>query len=134
MKDPKTENFLTRGSWNWQYHAKIDFSKIDLKHSQENPARLARKLDEDRVVHYAIEMQNGVEFPAIVLLHPSSNDSFPYEVATGMHRLEAACYADIRALDAYVVTEAEPYRREVLIRQLNTIEGHGVTIREATLL
>jgi hypothetical protein len=133
MLDPKTENFLTRGNWSWKYHDIVEFSKIDLKHSRENPARLNRKIDEDRTVHYAMEMQNGVEFPAVVLLHPSDNGKFPYDVATGMHRLTAADVADLTSFDAYVVTEPDQYRREVLVRQLNTIEGQGVTVRESIL-
>ncbi len=130
MKDQRTENFLARGAWKWAYHAKVSFSDIDIKSSRENPARHDRLIDDDRVIHYAMEMESGVEFPAIVLIGPAENNKFKHEVATGMHRLTAAETAGRTSIDAYLVTETEPYRREVLARQLNTIEGHGTTTAE----
>jgi hypothetical protein len=133
MRDPKTEAYLNRSKSKWEYKAKVDFDKIDLKHSAENPARLAAKIDEDRAIHYGLEMEAGVEFPAIVLLTPSDNGKFPYDVATGMHRIEGALCARKTGFDAYVVTEPDAYRREVIIRQLNTLEGRGVTVRESIL-
>jgi len=130
MKDPRTEAFLDRGQWHWTYVPKVPFIDIDIAYSAENPARLHRKIDDDRVMQYAEEMEAGIEFPAIVLVTPSVRDRVTYDVATGMHRLNAADMAQSKLpkhIDAYVVTEPDRYRREVLSLQLNTIEGKGDT-------
>jgi len=136
MEDPRTEAFLNRGQWHWTYAPSVTFDQIDIAYSADNPARLNRKIDDERVLQYAEEMQDGVEFPAIVLVTPSDRDQFPYDVATGMHRLNAADMAQKKDpkrpkhIDAYIVTEADKYRREVLTFMLNTIEGVGVRPQE----
>lgn len=130
MRDLKTEAFLDRGKWTYTYEGNITFDQIDVKFSEDNPARLHRKIDEDRVLQYAEEMQDGEEFPAIVLLTPSERGIFQYDVATGMHRLKAADCAqreNPKHIDAYIVNEPGRYRRDVLIRMLNVIEGVGVS-------
>lgn len=134
MKDPKTEQFLTHGAWQWVYHQRVAFSDIDLKASRENPSRLLSRVDEDRVESYALAMQDKVEFPAIVLLAlDPAVSTFKYLIATGVHRVSAAEVADITAIDAYVVAEPDQYRAELLFRRLNTIEGHGVSIRDRVM-
>src|SRR5436309_445987 len=125
MRDQRTEAFLERGGWKWKFHEKVELVKIDIQHSAENPARLARKIDDERVLQYAEEMESGVDFPAVVLLSPSDREVLPFDVATGMHRLSAADTAGLLSLDAYIITEADHFRREILIRQLNSIEGQG---------
>jgi hypothetical protein len=134
MKDPKTEQFLSQGNWKWQYNERVPFSDIDIEASEVNPARIVRRVDDERVQTYGLAMEEGCEFPAIVLLtlDPAAS-SFKYLIATGVHRVEAAKLADISKFDAYVVVEPDQYRQEVLIRQLNTIEGHGVSIRDRIL-
>lgn len=74
MKDQKTEQFLEQGGYHYEYHPHVDFSEIDLKASYENPARLLRRVDEDRAISYALAMEEGTEFPAIVLL---THDGIP---------------------------------------------------------
>jgi ParB-like chromosome segregation protein Spo0J len=115
--------------WAWEYHDKIELAEIDLKTSEDNPARLLSRLDEDRVLSYAVAMLDGVEFPAIVLLRVSER-GYKYLIATGVHRIKAALEAKLTEFDAYIVNEAAAYRSEALIRQANTIEGHGVSIRD----
>jgi hypothetical protein len=53
-----------------------------------------------------------------------------WEVATGMHRINGAQMAGKKGFDAYLVTEADLFRRETLIRQLNQLEGKGLTHQE----
>lgn len=133
MKDPKTEQYLDRGQWAWKYLKRVDFIEIDLKKSEENPARINRRLDELRAQQYGCDMLDGVEFPAILLLnHSDPKSAYKWEVASGMHRLSGAREAGGDWFDAYVVTEADVYRREVLIRQSNAIEGRGMTVAEQT--
>jgi hypothetical protein len=134
MRDPKTEQFLTNGAWKWKYHERVPFSEIDLKASRENPSRLLGKLDEDRVCSYGLAMERGDKFPPLVLLGlDPATSAFKYLIATGCHRQAAADLCGLDGFDAYVVHEADQYRQEVLIRQLNTIEGYGVTPRDQVL-
>jgi len=134
MKDPKTEQFLTHGAWKWEYQAHVLFSDIDRKASRENPSRLLSRVDEERVQSYGLAMEGGVEFPAIVVLAlDPAVSAFKYLIATGVHRVEAADLAGFKEFDAYVVTEPDQYRADTLIRRLNTIEGHGVSIRDRVL-
>jgi hypothetical protein len=132
MRDPKTEHFLDSGNYKWRYVEKVDFAEIDLKASLENPARLHRTVNEDVALSYALAMEAGDEFPAIVLLTLDSTTSIlPYLIATGVHRVTAAKDYQIRDwFDAYVVAEADAYRRTSLTRRLNIIEGYGVTMKD----
>jgi ParB-like nuclease domain len=132
MKHPITEQILNRGHWSWDYLPEIEIeSDIDWKVSIENPARLDRSIDNPRMMTMAEAMVDGVEFPAIVVLKLDPLGSKKkYLIATGVHRIAAAKYLELKKFDAYVVTEPDTYRAELLIRQLNTIEGQGVRVRE----
>ena len=131
MRDSKTENYLNRGKWTFVYINRVGFEEIDLKASDENPARLNRKIDDDRAWQYGYDMENNCDFPAIVLLNLARPyASHKYIVATGMHRIRGAQVIDRQWFDAYIVTEADEYRREVLTRQINSIEGRGMTMAE----
>jgi hypothetical protein len=131
MRDSKTENYLNRGNWSFTYLPRVEFREIDLRASDENPARLNRRLDDDRAWQYGYDMANGCEFPALVLLNLAAPyGSYKYIVATGMHRIRGAETIDRSWFDAYVVIEPDEYRRQVLSRQINAIEGRGMTVQE----
>lgn len=120
MKDARTENKLIAGGYAYKFVPNFDLSKIDWDAAVSNPARLGRKIDEHRITGIGLALLDGVDIPAIVvILHDDGN----YEVATGCHRGLAAKEAKVSTLDAYVVVEADPYRREILIKALNTVEG-----------
>lgn len=129
MREPKTEGYLARGNWTWVLET-VPIAKVDLDHAKDNPTRMFRRFDPERVLQYAEQMADGVEFPAVVLMMPSDLGVKPYDVATGLHRLSAAETAKIKTFEAYVVVEPDPYRRELLARSLNSIEGRGSDQRE----
>ena len=129
-REAKTEQYLKRGGYKW-VHIKIKIAEIDVKASEENPARTYRKTDTLRATEYGCAMLDGVIFPAIVVLnHEDPHDGMIYIVATGMHRLFGAIEAKFTEIDAYVVTEADHYRRDALTRMINAIEGQGMTLHE----
>jgi hypothetical protein len=130
MKDIKVENYLKRGQYKYVHQQFVPFSAIDMKASKENPARLTRALDDLRVNKYGIEMLDGIEFPPIVLLNLPPGNVFKWIIATGVHRSCGAIEASLKGFEAYCVTEPDEYRREVLFKQLNTLEGAGVPIAE----
>jgi hypothetical protein len=130
MKDLKVENYLKRGQFKYTYQQFVSFADIDIKASKENPARMTRAIDDLRVTKYACEMIDGVEFPAIVLLNLSGGSQYKWIIATGVHRTCGAIEALLKGFEGYCVTEPDQYRREVLFKQLNTLEGVGVPIAE----
>lgn len=126
-KDQKTESLLKRGQYKFAYHEREPFENIDLKASEDNPARLKRKIDQLTVTQYGCAMLENAVFPAIVLL---KQDQAKHLVATGMHRIRAAQEIDRDSFDAYIVTEPDQFRCDLLIRLLNGIEGRGDTVKE----
>jgi hypothetical protein len=130
MRDSKTEQFLDHGQYKYSYQERVEFSDIALDASQENPSRLLRRLNEDLAISYGLAMQDGDKFPAIVLLQLAADQPKKYLIATGVHRVKGAELIEQHYFDAYVVIEPDVYREEVLIRQLNTIEGQGVSITD----
>jgi hypothetical protein len=130
MKELKTDNFLKRGLYKYEYRQFVPFTEIDIKASKENPARLTRAIDDDKVTKYGVEMLDGVEFGAIVLLNLPPGGQYKWIIAGGVHRSCAAIEALKKGFDAYCITEPDEYRRDVLYKQLNTLEGTGVSIAE----
>jgi hypothetical protein len=129
MRDTKTEQQLDRGKFSYRFVPAFQISLIDLAASKANPARLHRTTDAERCLEMAIAMEAGVDFPAIVLLEEPKATI----VGTGMHRLIAATEMvkpPLTTFDAYVVIETDPYRRELLMRSINCIEGRGQTREE----
>jgi hypothetical protein len=138
MKELKVENYLKRGQFRHEYRQFVPFSEIDMKASRENPARLTTAVDEVRVTKYGVEMIDKVQFPAIVLLDlpqtAGQNTQYKWIIGTGVHRSLGAIEAGLKGFDAYVVFEPDAYRRDVLFKQLNTLEGLGPTIPEQVRL
>jgi hypothetical protein len=133
MKEPKVENYLKRGQYKFD-HKTIPLADIDMTASKENPARLTTAVDADRVTKYGCEMIDGVEFPAIVVLNQPSDHPFKWIIGTGVHRTCAAIEAGKTTIEAYCVFEPDDYRRDLLFKQLNTLEGIGVSIPEQVRL
>src|SRR5262249_21362088 len=122
----KTEAFLTSRNYVWRYEVAHPLDQISGWREGENVGRLLRGVDHDRVLDYAVAMEQGAQFPAVVVF-----DTTPkHELATGRRRLRAADLQQGTVFPAYVVTESDSYRRDVLRRQLNTIEGVGETRQE----
>lgn len=126
-RDQRVESLLKRGNYRNAYQDKVLFSDIDFKASEENPARINRKINDDDVVKYGFAMMEGAVFPGIVLL---KQDRAKHLVATGMHRCKAAIEVKRDWFDAYIVTEPDQFRCDLLIRLLNGIEGRGDTVKD----
>jgi hypothetical protein len=131
MRSPIDEQFLKKLGCKFQYREKFPMAAIDIKASVENPGRIYRKLNKDVAETYGIAMLDGSDFPAIVLLnHEHPHDGLDWIIATGLHRTDGAKQAGIEVFDAYLVTEPDPYKREIIIRLLNTTVGYGMDVSE----
>jgi hypothetical protein len=128
-KHAGTEALFKQGNYKFRYVEKLLFSDIDLKASEENPARLRRKIDDLLVNEYGLAMLEGAPFPAIVVF---AVDQAKYLVGTGMHRIKATKDCKLDWHDAYIVTEPDQYRQELLLRLLNGIEGKRDTRQDVT--
>lgn len=122
MKHGITEEWLKSGVFNFVFQTNFDLRLIDLAEALANPARLGKKLNEARVAKMKWAMEDGVDFPAIVVFKLPDGK---YDPATGLHRIEAARQARVSVLDAYIIDEPDPYRREIVRRAINTIEGEA---------
>jgi hypothetical protein len=123
MNDPRTENFLTRYGYVYQLEAAMPLADIDWKEADDNPCRMGKKLDHDRVTEYGVNMLDGVEYPPLVVLEVPGQRL--RRLLTGRHRGKGAMEAGLTAHDCYVVRETDTFRIDLLVRFLNTIEGTG---------
>lgn len=130
MEDPRTANWLSKHGYACRFTAGVPLNRIDMAEAEANPARLTKKLDEDRVLQYSLEMTGGTDFPAIVLLDPQIVRGGAFSLITGRHRIEAALLAGFKTLDAYVVRETDPFRRELILRTINNLEGKAPSFSE----
>jgi hypothetical protein len=126
MRDPKTENYLRDGGYTFRFHPSFELSQIDIDVAKENPWRLHRRFDEYRVNAIGCALLEGADLPAIVLY----DDQDAYRLVTGLHRTLGAQDAKKAALDAYLIVETDPYRRSLLARSINVIEGAAPTEQE----
>jgi hypothetical protein len=126
MQDPKTEQYLSAGRYAFVFAKDVPIRDIDMGEAKANPARLQRRIDDDRVNAYGIAMLDGADFPAIVLF----DDEPKKHLVTGLHRLTAAQDAHKTVFDAYLVRETDEYRRQLLMRSINTIEGKAPDVQE----
>jgi hypothetical protein len=126
MRDQKTEHYLNDGGYAFKYQAEFDLGLIDVEGAKTNPWRLHRRLDEYRVDAIGCAILEGADIPAIVLF----DDADGYRLVTGLHRTMGAREAKTGALDAYLIVETDPYRRSLLARGINTIEGAAPSEQE----
>lgn len=122
MRHLTLEAWLTKNGYTWTYEEHVPLTRFDPR-SVKNPARLTRHLIDDRVQDYALAMESGDAFPAVVALSQAGSDLLL--IATGCHRVAAKELSGGTEFDAYVVDEGDGFRREELMRELNGLEGFG---------
>lgn len=105
------------------YHrASLQISQIDLEASKANLGRLGRKIDDDRVLRYAIAMQDGACFPVIVVVKLPSGK---YLILGGVHRVIAVIEGEFpcQEVEAYIVDSDDARVRDFLMVLLNADNG-----------
>lgn len=125
MRDTVVEGFLNKWGSSYKYHESIPLASINLTEAAKQNIRPVG-VDEDVVLKYALDMEDGADFPALVLYGAKGTDKF--EVLTGCHRIEGAKVAGRKGFDAYVLAldkDKDSRTIEVLQRVLNTINGLG---------
>jgi len=121
MRDTVVEAFLTRWGHTFTYVNTVPLDRVRVTDAARANIRPIG-LDDDKVMEYALAMEGGAEFPALVLYGADG----AYGVLTGLHRLEAGKLAKVTTTDAYVLPlDAKRDERtiEMLQRVLNTVNG-----------
>jgi hypothetical protein len=125
MPDLKAEADLAALSIAYEIQS-IPFSKIDLKESQYNGARLDTPIIASLVEDYAMAMENGDPFPRIIVFNAPTG----YIISWGNQRtaavkslIDAGKVSPKTALEAYVVQTTDKLLLDVLARCGNV--GHG---------
>jgi hypothetical protein len=99
----------------------VPATKIDWSGSELNRARTNKALNEETVTDYAAAMENGDQFPMIVL---SKGSSKGYVIAGGHHRAAAWQLFGEDSIRCYVIDKDDEVIKDVLPRVLN--RGHGL--------
>lgn len=117
-EDPRTEEKLRNLGVSFQCR-KIPLAELKIKESRTNNARLGQATDDDVVERYALAMESGKKFPAIVC----TASGF---ILDGNHRTAAAELTDADFALAYVVLNADKTTRDIIVRTFNA--EHGVPL------
>lgn len=125
-RDKKTENFLDKRELNWSFKKDFPINRITIDNKILEQIRISGT-NPDIVDQYVAAMENGADFPAIVLLRQpgkgkSSEDT--YLMITGHHRYDAAVRANgVSRLDAYSIdAKLSPKVIEDLAWDINLLE------------
>lgn len=127
-RDAQVENVLAEYGVGFSYHEAFDMSQVDVDASRRNQARIAEPVDDDTVILYASAMNNGDEFPPVVLYQRTSDGKFVH--IDGNHRDEAYRVLDKTHYPAYTVEGASDNVIMLLTYTLNTRHGKPTTLDE----
>lgn len=132
MRNQKIEDELTRQGFVFEFVKDYPLAQIDMKEAEENPARLAAKLDEDAVIAYWMAMEEGADWEAIMVRDRGTPLD---QLINGRHSIAAAghCKPKRTTLDAYRIREADEVRVDVLIRTANIHNGRTPSTAEKLL-
>lgn len=131
MKDTRIEQFLRANGVPFSYVSDIPLVKITIDAGARSQIRLEEKpIDEETVLRYAVALEEGAKFPALVLYRKGE----VYCVINGLHRHRSYGLAEIESTDAYVCDLDESKDAKIisrLRRTVNIIEGRAPGVEEA---
>ena len=129
IKREDLDTLLENHNMNFVFEPSFPLSDIDMDRSLDNNARLDDKVDADWVSQYAIDLEHGDRFPALILVR--SGASKPAVVVDGNHRVVAALEAELKTFGAYVV-HGQPGSSAIneLTMAANAIHGRPSTTED----
>ena len=129
IKREDLDSLLQKHNMNYVFEPNFPLSDIEMNSSLDNNARLDEKISRDWVSQYAIDMEHGDRFPALILVR--SGASKPAVVVDGNHRLVAAVEAELKTFGAYVI-QGRPGTRAIndLTMIANTTHGRPNTTED----
>ncbi|OAI39568.1 hypothetical protein AYO40_01000 [Planctomycetaceae bacterium SCGC AG-212-D15] len=130
MRSSAYEQALTASGFKWEYIDVVPIADIDLAAGLRNQARLLQPIITDIVDTYALRMDEGVQFPAVVLWRRGRGRWIPVD---GNQRLAASqkCKKKHAAIDAYVIISDDTMAIDRLTWTFNNlVNGVRVSIEE----
>ncbi len=119
MRHSILEAWLEKRSIPFTYIPDIQLSAIKVESGATQNIRLGAPVNEEIVASYALAMENGAQFPAVVLVQRDGQ----YLVVNGIHRLAALTRIHATQLDAYVLKLDDRDMVDLIRRTINVIEG-----------
>lgn len=128
-RNPVVESELTRQGFAFEFVKDYQIANIDMREAEENPARLGQKLNVEDVFGYAMDMEAGADWMAIVVRDLGEQLD---TLINGRHTIEAMglCKPVRKTVDCYRVREADPLRVDMLIRTINVHNGRKPDVGE----
>lgn len=124
MRHSVLEAWLERGGVKFDYQAAVLLDSVVIEKAAEENIRLGAPLNQEIVMKYGIDLENGADFPAIVLYKIARGKNQGHlGLINGRHRLEAFRLAGKKQIDAYVIRTDDELVIETLQRTANMIEG-----------
>lgn len=118
------ETKLAKLEVEWEWRTGIRLADI---YFDRNPSRLAAKVDANRAFDIGFKIvETGLELPGLLL----SEGNKKLECLGGFHRSTGCKEADVKTVDAYVVTGIGRSTRFQLSVIDNAFEGSGLSIEE----
>jgi hypothetical protein len=130
MQDPKVEKWLADHKLTFSYTDKLPLDSVVVDAQAKENIRLTDELEEDLVVRYGVALENGADFPGIVVFKDGKGK---HGLISGWHRTEAHRLAERTVIPAYVVAldATDGLLISVLRRTANTLEGKTLSMAEA---
>lgn len=104
----------------------LDLDLVNRDLSRQNQARIGEAVNSDTVLLYATAMDEGDEFPPLVVYKNAST----YIVVDGNHRVAACDIVPIQSMRAYILDKPSPAQVMTLTYEANTKHGRPTTLQE----
>ena len=129
MKDQRAETWLTSFKIAFTYRDEVPLDVITVDRKAKENIRMTERLDADLVVRYGIALQNGADFPGVIVF-PQTGAPGHYGLISGWHRIEAYRLCERSTIPAYVAAVSDPLLISTLRRSANVLEGKGPSMAE----
>jgi ParB-like chromosome segregation protein Spo0J len=133
LRDSAVENFFKKLGIKFKFDPELPYSRIHVDKGLKNNARImTSSLVQDVALKYGCSMEDGEEFPAIVV----SRNGRGFNVNGGNHRLEGFRLAGLAdkpnaTVAAYIIESDEEQILEIATRSLNRLNGLQQSSEEA---
>jgi hypothetical protein len=130
-KWPNMERMIADENVKWEYHESVPLSEIDVKRSQDNFARLGRRIIPENVESIVIQARryHALDLPALVGWRPDGPGT-KIVLNDGNNRLVGVKKLGITRVAMYILTDPGPTQADTVTRRANAMVGVGHTLKE----
>ena len=123
-------SFLDSFQFEYEFVPALDLSKVNRETSKLNQARIAKPINEEQALLYALAMEEGQKFPPIVVYKVRGKSGDEYIVMDGNHRVYAADQLPLTSFPAYVVKNPSPAQVRTFTYAANTKHGLPTSLQD----